>query len=299
MNSSNDTGRVLQASQESSKCFPVHGSPLVLGAGGWNIFHHFGVLKAMRELGIDVGEVTGVSAGSMTAAFLTNGFTPEQMIPIFLAGRGQRTNPAAVLPLLRFADPLSMAVGGMVSIRPHVEKLVAEYGLKPTRRLKIVACDYFTKQPVVFEGEDMDLVTALTASCSPPGVFQPVWYMHEGRPCLLVDGAVYHYNPTEFSSGPAIVSRFRPASQPPSEWQLPIDLYFHFREMFFPVAGNNRYVDEKRNLVIETGLPDVAGLNFGISEATCLRMVENGYNTAHEVLTAALASGRFCKMDSE
>jgi hypothetical protein len=277
----------------SEQCLSA-GSPLVLGAGGWNIFHHFGVLKAMREHKIEVGGVLGVSAGSMTAAFHTNGYQPEDMIPVFLAMRGMRDDLSAVLEGTRLADPIAMSVGGTFSLKPFITKLIAKFNLKPNKRLKILACDYLTREPVVFEGENYDLATALTASGSPPGVFQPEWYIDNGRPRLLVDGACYHYNPTEFFDRPAFVSKFRPASAMPKEWKYPIDLYFHCRELFFPVAGNSRYVDPKRHLVIETGLPEVAGLNFGISEETCLRMVENGYNTANEIIARAKAEGRLC-----
>lgn len=272
-----------------------NGSPMVFGAGGWNIFHHFGVIEAFIEEGIEVGDVLGVSAGSMTAAFFTNGYKPKDMIPVFLAMRGMRDDLAAILEGTRVADPIAMSIGGTFSLKPFITKLIAQFGLKPNKRLKILACDYFTRDPVLFEGENYDLATALTASGSPPGVFQPEWFMDNGRPRLLVDGAYYHYNPTEFFDRPAFVSKFRPASAMPKEWKYPIDLYFHCREIFFPVAGNSRYVDPKRHLVIETGLPEVAGLNFGISEATCLRMVENGYNTAKQVIAHAKAEGRLCK----
>ena len=279
----------------SRKCLHKKGSPLVLGAGGWNIFHHFGVLEALAEQGIEAGEVLGVSAGSMTAAFFANGYKPADMIPVFLSMRNERWNPASVLSCLRIADPLSMTIGGPISIRPFVERLVKEYGLKPQPNLKIVACDFFTREPVVFEGTDYDLVTALSASCSVPGVFQPIWHFQNGRMMLLVDGAVYHYSPTEFFDAPAIVSKFSKATEMPREWQHPADLYFHFRELFFPLAGNNRYVDASRNLVIETGMPEVAGLNFGISEKTCLEMVANGYNIASRILKEACQEGRFCE----
>lgn len=283
----------LKLTDKTDRCIPA-GSPLVLGAGGWNIFHHFGVLMAMREHNIEVGDVLGVSAGSMTAAFLTNGYQPEDMIPIFLAMRKERDNMASIMEGLTISDPISMAVGGVFSIKPFVTKLIDRYGLKPNNRLRILACDYLTREPVVFQGKDIDLALALTASGSPPSVFKPEWYMDGGRPRLLVDGAYYHYNPTEFFDRPAIVSKFRPATQMGKEFKYPIDIWFSFREIFFPVAGNSRHVDESRNLVIETGLPDVAGLNFGISEATCMRMVENGYNTANEVIARAKAEGRLC-----
>lgn len=287
------TSSLRLTDKRRDSCIPA-GSPLVLGAGGWNIFHHFGVLIAMREHNMEIGDVLGVSAGGMTATFLKNGFQPEDMIPIFLAMRKQRDDIGAIIQGMRIADPITMAVGGAFSLRPFVSRLIAEYGLKPQKQLKLLACDYFTREPVLFEGENIDLELALTSTGSPPAVFQPEWHVDGGRMRLLVDGAYYHYNPTEFFDRPAIVSKFRPASAMPTEWKYPIDLYFHFREIFFPVAGNSRHVDASRHLVIETGLPEVAGLNFGVSEKTCMRMVENGYNTACEVLARAKAEGRLC-----
>ncbi|MBK9141206.1 MAG: patatin-like phospholipase family protein [Candidatus Melainabacteria bacterium] len=284
----------LKPAKAPTLCVEPQGSPLVLGAGGWNIFHHFGVLDSLARHDIKCGTVVGASAGSTTAAFVTNGYSPDQLVEIFLEMADDRHNFSVLLEAFKPCDPIAFSVGGLLSLEPSFRKMVERYGLKPNNRLKIVACDYFTREPVVFEGEDYDLAKALAASGAVPGVFQPVWDMSHGRPRLLVDGAIYHYNPTEFCDGPAIVSKFRPASDLPREWKTPMDLYFHFRELFFPLAGNNRYVDPVNNLVIETGLPHVAGLNFGLSRETLVSMVENGRKIADEVLDKAIADGRFC-----
>lgn len=264
----------------------------VFGAGGWNIFHHIGVAKAARELGVGVDTALGASAGALFAAFLTNGYEPDELVPIFLAMRKLRLNPHYLLQGMRIADPLSLMIGGGFSLRPYMEELVERYNLKPNDKLRILACNFFDHEPVIFEGTDYDLAKALAASGAVPGLFQPVWHFAKGRNMLLVDGAIYHYNPTEFSSGLTIVSKFRPASELPTEWELPSDLYFHLREMYFPVAGNNRDVDTSKHVVIESGIPYVAGLNFGLSENTCRKMVENGYNTAMSVLRKEISSGR-------
>ena len=277
-----------------TKCVSTCDSPLILGAGGWNIFHHCGVLKALEERGIKAGEVLGVSAGSMAAAFYTNGYTPDEMVQAFLKLADERENFGQIIECFTMADPLAMSVGGPISLKPLFKRLITDYGLEPNKRLKIVACDLFTHEPVVFKGTDYNLVDAMAASGSVPGVYQPVWHFDNGRARLLVDGAIYHYSPTEFSDGPCIVSKFRPATQPPREWKTPVDLYFHFRELVFPLAGNHRYVDEEKHLVIETGLPYVAALNNGLSKETMLLMVENGREIAGQLLDKAREEGRFC-----
>ncbi len=279
-------------STRQEECTPPPGNHWVLGAGGWNLFHHLGVLKAADELGVEVDSVIGASAGSLVAAFITNGYKAEDLVSVFLEMRALRWNPASWLSCLRGADPLSLAVGGWFSLEPFMRQLVARYKLKPNSRLRILTCDLLRHEPVVFEGTDYDLARALAASGAVPGVFQPLWQMKNGRLMLLVDGAVYHYNPTEFNCGQAIVSKFRPATDLPGDWETPADLYFHMRELYFPLAGNQRYVDDNKHIVIETGMPDVAGLNFGISRQTCLKMVENGYSTAKPVLAKAIADGR-------
>jgi hypothetical protein len=276
---------------------PEHHIPLVLGAGGWNIFHHIGVLKAVEELRIDIGSVLGVSCGSLAAAFITNQspkYKAEDLIPVFLGMLRARLDPANLAKGIRAADPLSLFIGGWFSLEPAIKELVEKYGLKPNPRLRILACDILTHKPVIFEGTGYDLVHALTASGSVPKVFQPVWDFSSGMK-LLVDGAVYHFNPTEFTDGPAIVSTFAPETKPPNEGS-PIDYWswwgFKMSELFFPVVGNRRDVDPCQHLVIETGMEHAVSLNFGISEETCLKMVDNGYATAKEAFAQAIADGR-------
>lgn len=278
--------------KSSQDCTPPPGNHWVFGAGGWNIFHHLGVLKAADELGINRDDALGVSAGSLVSAFDQNGYSWDVLLTELLKMLEARENPVLVAQAFRPADPLSMAIGGWFSLLPFMRGLVNQFKLDWTDGLRILACDILRHEPVVLKKGDCDLATAIVASGAVPGGFQPVWLFKDGRWMLLVDGAVYHYNPTEFNCGTAIVSKFRPATQLPKEWKTPLDLYFHMRELYFPLAGNQRYVDDTHNVVIENGMPDVAGLNGGLSRETCLQMVDNGYNTGLVVLKEALAEGR-------
>lgn len=268
------------------------GIDLVLGAGGVKGFGHIGVLRALHDLKVEIGSVTGVSVGSLIAAMYTNGLSLDQIFAEMYNGMKNRNDPAILLKTLSFPDPISFMVGGSIDLTVPMREMVARLNLKTNDRLKIVSCDYFRKEPVLFAGENYDLAKAITASCALPTVMRPVWQMSEGGLRLLVDGAVYHYNPTDFCSGEAIVSSFLPATEPTSEWQQPIDLYFHYREMFMPIAGQRRYVDPSRHVVIEVGLPDVAGLNYGLSLAKCQQMEQDGYDRTIKAITAARAAGR-------
>lgn len=265
---------------------------IILGAGGIKGFGHIGVLKALEERNVAVGKITGVSVGSIVAALYTNGFSCDQLFELFLDSIKRRMDPALYFECVTIPDPLRAAIGGWLDLYRPLLSMVAKHKLKANSRLRIVSCDYFTHEPFAFEGEDYDLAKALAASCSLPTVFTPQWHQDGLRTRLLVDGAVYHYNPTDFSKAPAIVSMFRPASQPACDWQLPIDLYFHARELYWPIAGHRRHVDSERHVVIEIGLPTVAGLNFGLSRECCQRMVEDGYKTALAAIDEGIANGR-------
>ncbi len=274
---------------------PGESVDVVSGAGGVKGYGHIGVWKAIEELGIPIGTVTGASVGSIIAAFVTNGYGVEELTRAFNRGLNNRMNLGMILSTLSWGDPLSVMIGGPVDLSQPMREMVREFGLKPNKQLKIVTFDLIQKEPVVFEGEDYDLATALTASCALPSVLRPVWYQDGARLRLLADGALFHYNPTCFSSAPAIVSTLKPASEWSKDIQTPLDFYFHMRELYFPIAGHRRVVDPNMHIVVDCGLPDVAGLNFGVSAETCERMIADGYKTAHRVLADANAKGRLPK----
>jgi hypothetical protein len=282
----------MTANQTTVGATPVN-NDWILGAGGSHGPGHIGVLKRAIALGVDItnDKMLGVSVGALIAAFATNGYTPDEITPVFIEFLRSRRDPINWFKAYNPFDPIAVAIGGPFRLLPFMREIVAKYDLKPNKRLRILACDQ-RHEPVLFEGENYDLALALAASGSVPGAFQPVRYNDGGVPKLLVDGALYHYNPTEFSKAPCIVSKFRPATEMPTEWETPMDLYFHMRELFFPLAGNSRYVDESQLIVIENGLPHVAGLNLGITDATIYAMIQNGYDSAGPILEKAIAEGR-------
>lgn len=262
---------------------------LILGAGGVKGFAHIGALQALEARKVSLGQITGVSVGSLVAAFYTNGYTADEILRIFHEGVERRNDPMVFLASLSLPDPLSFAIGGCLDLTPHMAELVSKYSLKPNGRLRVFCCDILRQTPVLFEGEGYDLARALAASCALPTVFRPVW--HDGALC--VDGAWYHYNPTDFvRESPAIVSAFTPARRLPQEPTLPVDLYFHLREMYLPIAAHRRYVDPAKHVLVEIDLPDVAGLNFGLSKQKRQAVVEAGRATTAAVIAEAIAAGR-------
>ena len=55
---------------------------IVLGGGGARGFAHLGILKALREKGIEPDVVSGTSAGAIVGAFICSGKTPDEAFKI-------------------------------------------------------------------------------------------------------------------------------------------------------------------------------------------------------------------------
>jgi hypothetical protein len=254
---------------------------LVLGAGGVKGYAHVGVLRAIEELGLPIGKVTGISVGAGVAALYTNGHNSEDILNAFKMGRRRMFDFNLWASCLRIPNPMQWTTSqSCISLEGPWHDQVERYGLKPNERLQILAYDVCKAAPVLFKGTNYDLATAVAASGSVPGCFMPVQFGGG----MLVDGALYHYNPTVFNEEPAIVVRLGRATRWPHEPLTPVDAYYHFREMYLPLLPTNAEVDESKHYVIDVPCEDVAGLSFGVNERRCMQLVEEGYQAAMKVL---------------
>jgi NTE family protein len=149
---------------------------LALGGGFARGLAHLGVLKVLVENQIPIDALAGTSVGSVVAAAFASGSTIEEMIE---EARATRWKDVArwTIARLGFASnaPLEALLGRVLHGSRFEELSIP---------LAIVATDVSTGQAVTFR--EGDLVPALRASCSFPGLFVPVKY--RGR--LLVDGAL-------------------------------------------------------------------------------------------------------------
>jgi NTE family protein len=135
------------------------------------------VLKIFERHGIPLHCVTGVSAGSIVAAAFASGSGPEE---IARAATSMRIRDVARWSLCR--------MGFMESerMKRFLEGLLKKYRFEEMRiPLGVVATDLCTGEAVSFR-DSGDVVLPIRASCSYPGLFQPV---REGDR-LLVDGAM-------------------------------------------------------------------------------------------------------------
>jgi NTE family protein len=150
---------------------------LALGGGFARGIAHIGVLRIFERNGIPIHCVTGVSAGSIVAAAYASGAHPDEI--------------ASAACSMRFGDVARWSLsrtGFVVSKRmtPFLQRLLKHHCFEEMPiPFGVVATDLCTGEPVSFR-DTGDVFLPIRASCSYPGLFQPV--RSGGR--VLVDGAM-------------------------------------------------------------------------------------------------------------
>ncbi|RTL41785.1 MAG: hypothetical protein EKK48_12770 [Candidatus Melainabacteria bacterium] len=308
---SSKAGDSVAASRRKRRVKATESTEVVLGGGAYRGFSHCGLLKAIEELKINTGMITGVSIGSLIATLYTNGYSPEQIEEIFASELTEVPTPSLVRSLL-IPAPVGRLFGGttgggLIDLPALFSHLIEKYDLKPQPNLRIVAYNLFKREPVVFEGTDYDLLTAVSASCAVPLLMRPVWF---GQPNIinklttvaaswlglseegvLVDGGVHHPCPGDFCKGTAIIGKLGFATALPRRWLSSTDLIFHALEMVAAPVLGWYFNDPKDHIVIDIGLPDVACMSFGLPRSKCRQMVTHAYEVSLEALHSAIESG--------
>lgn len=258
--------------------------PLSFALGGWQS-------QAQWAAFYDFARATGPSA-------LCNWFDPLRS-----------ASPSGWLDLVRYAaaapphlrahlnrvlsafDPVSLVVGGLFDLRRPMQELCERYTLRPNERLTFFLCDLLRHRLVTISGCNYDLAELLAGACALPGLFRPVWRWQGSEPQLLGDAARYHYSPPDAFDETALFSVFEPSSQMPAAGSL-LEHYLAAREVFnWPLAGDNRRVDEDKHLVMVTK-PRWPGLFFDLSESDREEMLQLGYDTMGDALHKWRAAGR-------
>jgi NTE family protein len=158
---------------------------LALGSGGARGLTHLGVIDSLASAGIKIDFVAGASVGALVGAFLAAGKLDE--LVSFIA-------PMTLKESLRLAD-IMFPTSGLIEGKRIEQFLRDRLGAVRIEDLPIpfacVATDFYTGREVILNRGD--LVRAVRASISIPGVFKPVPV--DGT--LLVDGGVVNPVPVQ------------------------------------------------------------------------------------------------------
>lgn len=151
---------------------------LALGGGAARGWAHVGVIRALEEAGLRVCAVAGTSIGAMVGAFYAAGRLQA------LAELGGELSRVGVARLM---DP-TVGRAGLFSGEKVCNLLREQLAVREIESLPLpfaaAAVNLSSGEEVVFRAGD--LVAAIRASISIPGVFAPMH--HEGQ--LLVDGGL-------------------------------------------------------------------------------------------------------------
>lgn len=149
---------------------------LVLGAGASRGFAHIGVLKILEANRVPMHLIVGTSAGSLVGSMYAYGFNAFQLQSLsFPVEKGDIIDLTVPDNGFIKGEKLEAFVNHMLKDTP-IEKLRTPF--------YAVAADIQTGEEVVFASGNTG--TAVRASCSIPGVFQPVRIGSR----LYVDGGI-------------------------------------------------------------------------------------------------------------
>lgn len=154
---------------------------LVLSGGGARGFAHIGVLRALEETGVEVDVIAGTSLGAILGALYAHGYDAEDL--------------GTLASSVKWRDIVDLSLQGGLIKGEKLRQFLSTY-LPPNfedlaKPLAVTTTDVESGEEVIlFEG---DLVSAVRASSSYPGAFQPVEL--KGR--TLADGGIVNNLPVE------------------------------------------------------------------------------------------------------
>ena len=199
---------------------------LALGGGFARGIAHAGVLRIFEQHGIPLHCITGVSAGSIVAAAYASGAPADD---IGRVGCAMRFKDVARWGLCR------MGFMGTERMKRFLEGLLETYRFEDMRiPLGVLATDLCTGEPVSFR-DTGEVFVPIRASCSYPGLFQPV----QAGQRLLVDGAMSVEIPAALArelGATHVISVYLPA--PPCQ-RPPANVFQVVRRCFQIVQGRS------------------------------------------------------------
>jgi NTE family protein len=207
----------LPVTQTSAEEIKIHSVGLVLAGGGARGIAHAGVITALEEMHIPVDVISGTSMGALVGGLYASGMSAQRLREVVFTmdweAAFEDSVPRGQLPMRRKNDDfdypskvqLSYKDGGISLPLGIVEgqqvRLIIKELMKDTAHIdnfdelptpfRAVATDIETGDAYIFR--EGDVVTAMRASMSLPGLLAPV--EHDGR--LLVDGGLANNIPVD------------------------------------------------------------------------------------------------------
>jgi NTE family protein len=236
---------------------------LVLSGGGSRGIAHLGIVSALLEIGVVPTAYSGTSAGAVAAAFLCNGYHPEEILTFMLAQK----------PIRLASTAFSSGLLSTRKLEKFFDKLLPAAFEDLKLPLAVVATDLISGTSITFSKGD--LIPVLGGSCAVPGLFRPVTYGNY----MLVDGGLLNNMPIEAipeADGKLIGVHVNPVSTvepPPSAFRI-LERSFHLG-----VYSNTMH----RALLVDCYIEPPALAQYRVFDFSNIRQVYmTGYEYVHE-----------------
>jgi len=153
---------------------------LALGGGGARGLCHIEFIKVLDELGLKPSIISGTSIGAIIGSFYAAGFSGEEMEDL--------TEKVSLLDIRKMVDLNILNNQGLIKGKGVIDFIDKHLPVKKfedlTIPLKIIACEFWNRKEYIFEKGD--ILPAIRASISVPGVFEPVVINN----IVLIDGGI-------------------------------------------------------------------------------------------------------------
>lgn len=245
---------------------------LALGGGAARGVAHLGVLKVLEETGLRADYVVGTSAGSIVGALYAGGYSWETIADVTRAlDWGDIVQPVFPKMGLVRADKLEKRLVDLLGDRT-IEELDIPF--------KATTVDLSRGELFVMDSGPVS--TAVRASCSIPGIFEPVEL--DGR--LLVDGGVLNDVPFDIcrEMGAEVVLAVDLNADMIDE-KTPENIFNVLIASFMVMVRSCRQKPADRNTIVIR--PDLAGFNYHNLKRSD-ELIQRGEAAARQVIAQLL-----------
>jgi NTE family protein len=241
---------------------------VALGGGFARGIAHAGVLKVLDRNHVPIHAIAGISAGAIVAAAYASGASPDEI--------------AKIGSSMRFADVARWTIPrtglmGSERMEKFLRRLLKCYRFEDMKiPLGVIATDLSSGDPVLFR-DTGDVSLPIRASCSYPGLFQPV----KLGDLLLVDGAMSVEVPALVArklGATRVISVHLPMQQlaaPPSSIPQVINRCYQIMQ--------RRMEESWRRMSDVVIVPDVGGVEWD-GFASALDLIQAGEKAAEAAL---------------
>lgn len=245
---------------------------IAFGAGGARGLAHIKVYEALEELGITPHAISGTSIGAIIGSAFAAGKDSKEVLEavddlIFSKNvkfwEFHKKNDW--FKILELVDP-SINSGGIIKGEKFASYFAEFIGYKTFEELpiknKVVATNYWSKDPVIFESGP--LLNPVRASYSLPGLFTPV----ELNKLLLVDGGMVNPLPFDLLQSECdiviAVDVSAKNSNGNGNGSLPsaADVLFSTFQIMQNSIINEKLINSQPDILIKADIPDIRMLEF-------------------------------------